>query len=113
MTFARFPPHDTDFLTTRLWDRHMAPHWREMDRPTAPLSPEMNKKIVDEILRLEKEGVPVPDETRGRGEEPQSMIIKRTMRARRGKWTMFPPEVLNRRQNADGDWEDIPPSEKE
>jgi len=50
MTFAHFPPHDTAFLTTRLWDRHMAPNWREMDRPTAPLSPEMNKKIVDEVF---------------------------------------------------------------
>jgi hypothetical protein len=56
------------------------------------------------------DGKPVGDAEGGA--EPDSMIIQRTVRLQRGKWKMFPPEVLNRRRNAEGEWEDVPPEEQ-
>jgi hypothetical protein len=107
ITFASTPPPDDRFLIARLWDKHMAPTWRQPARPLPPLDSPEAKAIAAEIEKMIKEGKPVGDAEGGA--EPDSMIIQRTVRPQRGKWKMFPPEVLNRRRNAKGEWEDVPP----
>ncbi|MEK7478699.1 MAG: hypothetical protein AAB626_02120 [Patescibacteria group bacterium] len=104
--FAHSPPHDTSFLTTRLWDKHMSPSWRDRKTPEPKPNSPIGKGLMEKIKELEKkakiEGTTQPS----RPGESDQMIIRRMVSAKRGKWTRFPPEVMNRRKNADGDWED-------
>jgi hypothetical protein len=109
--FAHSPPHDTSFLTTRIWDKYMSPRWRERQapspQPASPLGKEFHQKIKELVKKAKTEGTSQPTK---QGESDQ-LVIKRMVRGTRGKWTRFPPEIMNRRQNADGDWEDIPTGE--
>ena len=113
MSFAHYPPHDVAFLVTRLWDKHMSPDWRKNDMPTPKPDSDVGKRIVEEIERFEKEGVPLPDGTPVDGDEADFMVVKRMVRSRMGKWERFPPEVRNRRRNARGEWEDTPDVDKQ
>jgi hypothetical protein len=54
----------------------------------------------------EKEGIPVPDSRHVNSDKADHILIKRMVRAKKGKWTRFPPEVINRRKNEMGEWED-------
>ncbi|MFH1462518.1 MAG: hypothetical protein ABIG08_02420, partial [bacterium] len=106
--FAYSPPHDDSFLTTQLWDKHMSSNWRDKQAPAPRPNSIAGKDIMEKIKELEKkaktEGTTQPDWA----EESDQMVIKRMVSGKRGKWTRFPPEVMNRRKNANGDWEDIP-----
>lgn len=108
MSFAFYPPHSDSFLVTRLWDQYMSPGWRKNEISSKRPSAQDGKKITDEIRRFEKEGVPVLDESRVESDIAHSTVIKRMVRARKGKWDRFPPEAVNRQKNKDGEWEDIP-----
>ncbi|OGF74360.1 hypothetical protein A2W48_02245 [Candidatus Giovannonibacteria bacterium RIFCSPHIGHO2_12_44_12] len=106
--FANSPPHDTSFLTTRLWDKHMSSSWREgggrEPQPHSPIGKELQSKLRELEEKAKKEGSTAPT---WKGESDQ-MVIKRMVSGKRGKWNRFPPEVMNRRKNANGEWEDIP-----
>lgn len=105
--FAHSPPYDTSYLTTRLWDKYM-PKWRDRPTPAPQPNSPANEGLLEMIRELERkakaEGTTQPI---GRGETDQ-MVLKRMVSGKRGKWTRFPPEIMNRRKNADGKWEDIP-----
>ncbi len=94
--FAHSPPHDTSFLVTRLWDKHMAPTWRERKTPSpqpqSPIGKELSDKI-KEMEKMAKSGGSVQPTQSG---EPDQMVIRRMVSTKRGKWTRFPPEVINR-----------------
>lgn len=109
--FAHSPPHDDAFLITRLWDKHMSPEWRH--RPTPAPQPEspLGKEFMGKIKEIEQEAKNHGQNHPTKPGESDQLIIKRTVSGTRGKWTRFPPEVMNRRKNAGGDWEDIPNSE--
>lgn len=110
MSFASYPPMDNTFLVTRLWDKHMSPQWREHKTVPKPQpDSKLGKKISDEIRRFTEEGTPVSERTRVNSDEMHHMIIKRMVLGQKGKWKRFPPEVLNRRKNEKGEWEDIKP----
>lgn len=107
--FAAAPPHDNSFLTTQLWDKHMSSKWREIrgnlkPNPDSPVGKELMAKIKELEKKVKAEGTAQPTKP---GESDQ-MVIRRMVSGKRGKWTRFPPEVMNRRKNANGDWEDIP-----
>lgn len=111
-SFASFPPHDNSFLTTQLWDKHMAPDWRDKivnkkPKPNSPAAKEIMDKIRELEDRAKTEGGICPSSP---GESDQ-LVIKRMVSAKRGKWKRFPLEVMNRRKNANGEWEDIPSKE--
>ena len=105
--FAHSPPHDTVYLVTHLWDKYMSPKWRERNNPDPKPNSPISKEFYDNIRELEQkaktEGARQPTKP---GESDQ-MVIKRLVSGKRGKWTRFPPEVMNRRKNAAGEWEDI------
>lgn len=110
--FAHTPPHDTAFLTTRLWDKHQSPEWRELRgmAPTKSSNPG-EKGFMEGIRELEKKAKAEGTDAPSRPGESDQMIIKRMVSGKRGKWTRFPPEIMNRRKNVNGDWEDIPQAE--
>jgi len=110
MSFAFYPPHDEKFLITKLWDKHMAKDWRKHgDIPKPQPDSPASKNLIDELEKFKKEGKPIPDEKRVGSGEPDHMLIERKVIGRKGKWTRFPPEVMNRRKNEKGEWEDIKP----
>jgi len=108
--FAPAPPHDDSFLTTKLWDKHMSSSWREIKgNPRPDPDNPAGKKLMAKIRELEEkvkaEGTTQPTQP---GESSQ-VVIKRMVSGKRGKWTRFPSEVMNRRKNENGDWENISP----
>ncbi len=106
MSFAHRPPDDTTFLVTRLWDKHMSPRWRGAATPTPQPDSEIGRRLKEEIRHMVEEGKPLPPGSHVDGDKADFMIVKRLVRARMGKWERFPPEVRNRRRNAQGEWED-------
>ncbi len=110
ISFAFYPPLDNSFLVTRLWDKHMSSTWRENQIRLKPdPNSKIGKEIMNEMKKFEREGVPVSNERRTSG-ETDHMVIKRMVCAQKGKWKRFPPEVINRRKNEKGEWEDIKPN---
>jgi hypothetical protein len=96
--FASTPPHDTKYLTTRLWDLHQPPGWREV-QGTAPLPVNPSREgFMDGIRDLEKkaktEGALAPNQP---GKVDQ-MVLKRMVSGKRGKWRRFPKEVTDRKK---------------
>ena len=106
--FAHSPPLDTSFLVTRLWDKYMSPKWRERTNPEPKPNSPIGKDFYDKIRELEKKAKTEGTAQPSRAGESDQMVIKRMVSGKRGKWTRFPPEVMNRQKNANGDWEDIP-----
>ncbi len=104
--FAHSPPHDTTFLTTQLWDRHMSPKWRERTglapQPTNPLNKQFAEKMRELESKAKTEGTAQPT----RPGESDQVMIKRMVAGRRGKWTRFPDYITRRRKNEKGEWED-------
>jgi len=90
--FAGWPPEQTEFLTTRLWDRHL-PDWRRIaSAPRTPDSAEEHGKLIawlDEIdaARPASKAVGV--------DEARFMKTERYVRASKGKWRILPPGVEN------------------
>ena len=108
--FASRPPDNTDFLTTRMWDKYQSPKWRGVKgmapQPHTPAREPFLDSLKEFEKKVEAEGTAIPS----RPGESDQMMIKRLVSGKRGKWTRFPPEVMNRRKNERGDWEDIPAS---
>lgn len=110
MHFAFYPPDDTSFLLTRLWDKHMNPKWREHmkeseeDRKSYPraASP-VTKPLFDAIRRAEAGGEPMKPFVPVDSEDANHIVIKRSVKMRKGKWERFPPEVRNRKQDEAGE----------
>ena len=55
-TFAQFPPDDSSFLTTRLWDAYL-PDWRKNSKNVVDV-PEHIKKALAELMRKYQEASP-------------------------------------------------------
>jgi hypothetical protein len=108
MTFALYPPADDAYLVTGLWDKHMSPTWRKDQAEPRP-RPEsrVSNDIIEQMRRFKEEGTPVPDSSRVSSDEADHITIERKVLVQKGKWKRFPPEVVNRRKNEKGEWEDI------
>lgn len=95
INFARTPPDDQNFLTTRLWDKYL-PRWREIrDAPKAPQDPEADKKLIDEINTLSDSPELRPHDERDTEKINYVTIIK-DVRLRKGKWRRFSEESEQR-----------------
>lgn len=58
-TFAQFPPDDSSFLTTRLWDAYL-PDWRKNSKNVVDV-PEHIKEALAELMRKYQEATPASD----------------------------------------------------
>lgn len=97
MSFAGgYPPPSMDNTVTQLWDKHMRPDWRDIQRskdegkPNGPPSKTV-KEMIDEI---EKSTPIAPGEPGfGAADNPDVMTLERRMFVHRGKWRMVSKEV--------------------
>jgi hypothetical protein len=110
-SFAMFPPQDKFFLICKLWDKYMARDWRKRD-VNLKLSPntKVPEDLIKELKQMEKAAKSSNPDIAIDSDQAEHIVIKRMVRGIKGKWTRFPPEVMNRNKNEDGEWEDIKPS---
>jgi hypothetical protein len=108
-SFAMFPPQDGSFLICKLWDRYMASDWRKRDM-TPPGRPktEASEGIFKQIRQMQEAAKSSSPVAPIDSDKADNILIKRMVRGHKGKWTRFPPEIMNRRKNEKGEWEDIP-----
>jgi hypothetical protein len=90
MSYAKDPPKDTSFLTTKLWDKYL-PAWR--DEPTIDLSdPDVQRKLVKLVKKLQDESLAV--ESQGEDiDKLDFLTIKQPLTRRKGKWFRLPEET--------------------
>jgi len=91
--YAKFPPDDTSFLTTRLWDKH-TPKWRDAPAP-AKLNKQLQDALMDAVKKL-SESEDVAPHNLDSTSELSYVKIERKIHLRRGKWRRYSPEVEQR-----------------
>jgi hypothetical protein len=88
INFAKYPPEDTSFLTTQLWDKYL-PRWREIKAtPKEPRDPEAQKKLIEELNRMSDSPALQPHDERNSDKLDYVTVIK-NVRMRKGKWQRF------------------------
>lgn len=93
MKFAAWPPLDGDFLVVRLFDRFL-PRWREIVAKPKPMSKEAEAELVQRLNRMKEAP---PGDPRGEPidiERADYVVVERFVPPQRGKWILFPPEVI-------------------
>lgn len=91
--FANYPPIESSFLVSRLWDKHMS-SWRNNQakhRPTGKI--DVPDDLLEKIKRFGKEAVPSDPSTLVSSDDADHVVIERSVYARKGKWKRFSPEV--------------------
>ena len=95
INFATYPPEDTSFLTTRLWDKYL-PRWREIKtKPIQARSPEVEKRLIEEVKRKSDSAALESHDERD-SDKLDYFTITRSVRARKGKWQRFSIEQEQR-----------------
>lgn len=107
VTFATIPPDDDSFLTTKMWDKYMSKDWRKLPHMSPQPKSNVGEKIYAEIRDMVKKAETTESVTDMDRDESDSMVIQRSVMAQKGKWKRFPPEVINRRKNENGEWADV------
>jgi hypothetical protein len=95
INFAKYPPDDQSFLTTRLWDKYL-PRWRDIKaQPQAPRNPEADRKLVEELNRMSDSPELKPHDEHDVDKLNYATVIK-NVRVRKGKWQRFSDEQEQR-----------------
>jgi hypothetical protein len=92
MEFAKFPPEETQFLTTRLWDR-FDPKWRELKANPPKLTPQMQAVLLELINKFKNESTPLHPDTHVPLAEVQQLTIEKQVSTTRGRWHRYSPAV--------------------
>jgi hypothetical protein len=90
LSYAKTPPEDLSFLTTRLWDKYL-PAWR--DKPKLDLSdPEIQKKLHSLVEKLTAASQAA--ESQGRPfDTPDFVQMKRQVNKTKGKWVRYSTSI--------------------
>ncbi len=89
LSFATTPPHDGNYLTTQLWDRHMSKKWRDRDEVSGRM-PKSNKRLANEINEFNQSEPISPDDVDFDLQSADAMSIQRMVRKQKGKWLQVP-----------------------
>jgi hypothetical protein len=93
--FAAYPPDDTGFLITRLWDKYL-PGWRAArDMPKPVRDPEEEKRIVEEINRQTDSPELQPSDEQDI-DKMDYATIRRMVHPQKGRWLRFSEEQIQR-----------------
>lgn len=97
LSFATYPPPDSTFLVTRLWDTHMSPKWRKDATRNVSQTPDpLVRRVIEELQRARREGTTVPKASSVHSDGADYLVIERKVRSKKGKWLRFPPGTSNR-----------------
>lgn len=89
--FARSPPLDTSFLTTRLWDTYL-PEWRNTG-PAPVVNEQIQKALLDTINRIKESSKPSDAQSM---DELSYVTMESKIHLRKGKWRRYSPEMEQR-----------------
>ena len=95
INFGAFPPEDTDFFVTRMWDRYLPP-WRQIKaQPKRERDPGEDKRVLEEVRQLSES----PD-LRSHDERNVDRVnyvkLERRVHIKKGKWLHFSEEQIQR-----------------
>jgi len=94
MGFAAYPPDETDFLVTQLWDKYL-PGWREKISYMEPDNPEYQKKTLDMVTSFDEGAPGIHPHDEHDVDKLDYVTMKRMVLPRKGKWLRFSREVIN------------------
>lgn len=97
-SFASYPPDNIETEVSKMWDKYCSA-WRKHKYEKGTNQPSdlpQDEELIERLNNLEKNSQKVPDSFRQPDEEPYHMVFKRKVRGRKGKWAIFPPEVLEK-----------------
>lgn len=93
--FAAYPPDDTGFLTTRLWDKYL-PGWRLIrDMPKPVRDPEEEKRLVEEI-NWQTDSPELQPSDEQDIDKMDYATIRRMVHPQKGRWLRFSEEQIQR-----------------
>jgi len=93
--FAAYPPDDTGFLVTRLWDKYL-PGWRAArDKPKPVRDPEEEKRLVEEINRQTDSPELQPSDEHDI-DKMDYATVRRTVYPKKGRWLRFSEDQIQR-----------------
>jgi hypothetical protein len=95
INFAAFPPEDTGFFVTRMWDKYL-PRWRAIQaQPKRERDPEEEKRVLEEVRQLsESPDLQAHDE---RDIDKVNYVkLERSVHTKKGKWLRFSEEQIQR-----------------
>lgn len=100
MEFATYPPDNWDTLIGKLFDKHLKPSWRanaKKDREQLGKPKIHDPSFMKELKKRQSEqkpyvGTPPPSDS------VDSLTLTRMVPAKRGSWTLFPPEIINKKK---------------
>jgi hypothetical protein len=77
-----------------LWDKYL-PIWRShaAEKKKGDTGLPNDKKLVEHMNDLEKNSVPVDLDRQVTADEADHVMFARSMRIKKGKWRILPPEV--------------------
>lgn len=95
INFAAFPPEDTGFFVTRMWDKYLPP-WRAIKaKPKRERDPAEEKRVLEEVRRLsESPDLQTHDERNI--DHVDYVKLERSVHPRKGKWLRFSEEQIQR-----------------
>lgn len=91
--FAKYPPEDTSFLTSQLWDKH-TPKWRTAP-PPVKLPEQLQHAIMEVVKNLDKSAEVAPHNL-GSVAELNFLKVEHKIHLRRGKWRRYDPATEQR-----------------
>jgi hypothetical protein len=93
INFAPYPPDETEFLTTRLWDKYL-PQWRQKISYMDLDDPEYQKKML-ELVNSFDEGAPgVQPHDEHDVDKLDHVTVKRMVHPKKGKWLRFSQDAI-------------------
>lgn len=95
INFAAFPPEDTGFFVTRMWDKYL-PRWRAINpQPKRGRDPEEEKRVLEEVRQLsESPDLQTHDERNI--DRVNYVKVERNVHPKKGKWLRFSEEQIQR-----------------
>jgi hypothetical protein len=88
--YAKYPPDDTSFLTTQLWDKH-TPKWRNPPAPVK-LNEQLQRALREAVKKL-GESSEVPPHNLGSVGDLDYVKMEHKVHLRRGKWRRYSEEM--------------------
>jgi hypothetical protein len=93
INFAPYPPDETEFLTTRLWDKYL-PRWRQKISYMDLDDPEYQKKTLELVNSFDESAPGVHPHDEHDVDKLDHVTVKRMVRPKKGKWLRFSQDVI-------------------
>jgi hypothetical protein len=92
-TFAQFPPDDSSYLTTRLWDAYL-PNWRSASPNKVDVPPQIQEALKGLIDKYRNKSKPVPGDRNVSIGELDFVEISKKVSPAKGSYLRFSRDVI-------------------